>query len=211
MSYEKLSEGILNNADNEEIGKENADNNPGSWVSSAVAFLFDHAAPLAGLFLGGTFSILMIMGMHYALLPIMMLNLAENGFDHLTLIWLAANFAQGAAAIAVFWMTKNKSCKPVFLASGILARLGGPEPAIYGVNLRFRKPFLAGMIGSAIAGLFLTVFQIKSYSIYSGPEWLPIFLRDADVYGILGLLLAFVVPFAVLYFIKFEDSPLVTE
>lgn len=178
----------------------------GGWLSTGITYLFEHAGPLAGLLLGGTLSMIIITGMHYALVPIFLQNVAVNGFDYLLPIWTVANIAQGAAAIAVFWMTKNKKLKSISLSSGITALLGVTEPAMYGVNLRLKKPFLAALIGSALAGLFMMSFQTKAYIyVKAGLQGIPMFFGETFIFAMIGIVIAIVVTMFVTYFLKFED------
>lgn len=106
-------------------------------------------------------------GMHHAFNPIMFAGLATVGFDILYLpAMLAPNFAQGAACLAVAFKSKNKSLKSVAMTSAISASLGGiTEPAIFGVTLRLKNPFIATIIGSGIAGIFTGILGIKSYAV----------------------------------------------
>ncbi|MGN7942083.1 beta-glucoside-specific PTS transporter subunit IIABC [Virgibacillus sp. 6R] len=113
--------------------------------------------------------LLIITGMHHAFDPIMFTNFAGPGFDGLFLpLMLATNFALGAACLAVGVKTKNKNFKSVAISSAISASMAGiTEPGLFGVLLRLKKPLFAAMIGSGVAGVFVGIFNIKSYALAS--------------------------------------------
>ena len=92
----------------------------------------------------------------------------------------AANMAQGGAALAVAFKSKNKNTKALAFPSGISALLGITEPAIFGVNLRFMKPFIAGSIGAACAALYASVVGLGA--------------TGTGVTGIFGILLTLHAP-----------------
>ncbi len=73
------------------------------------------------------------------------------------------NIAQGAAVLAVLWITKNEKMKSVCSAAGISALLGITEPAMFGVTLKLRYPFIAAIIGTACGSAFLAAFQVVHF------------------------------------------------
>jgi PTS system sucrose-specific IIC component len=76
-------------------------------------------------------------------------------------IMTGAIIAQGAAALAVAFKTKDKKKRSLYISSAIPAFLGITEPAIFGVNLRFMKPFIYALIGGACAGMCASIFQLS--------------------------------------------------
>jgi PTS system trehalose-specific IIC component len=117
-----------------------------------------------------------------------------------------SNIAQGSAAFAMMRIVKDEKQKGLALTSGISAYLGITEPAMFGVNLRYRYPFIAAMIGSAIAGIFITINHVKAFSI--GVGGIPGFLSIQSEYWtafFIGMAIAIVVPFVLTYvFAKFN-------
>lgn len=93
-------------------------------------------------------------GMHYALVPIMINNIAQNGHDYILPAMFLANMGQAGASFAVFLKSKNKTFKSLAFTTGITALMGITEPAMYGVNMRLKKPFAAALIGGAAGGAF---------------------------------------------------------
>lgn len=113
--------------------------------------------------------LLIMTGMHHAFDPIMFANFAGPGYDGLFLpLMLATNFALAGSITAVALKTKNAKFKTVAISSAISAGVAGiTEPGLFGVVLRLKRPLFAAMIGSGIAGLFVGIFNIKSYALAS--------------------------------------------
>jgi len=178
----------------------------GYWLSFGVTSLFQYAGPFAGLVLGGTMSLLVMTGMHYALVPLIVASIATYGYDYLLPILTVNNIAHSGAALAVFYMTKNKKLKSLSLSTGITALFGVTEPAMYGVNLRLRKPFIAVLIACATSSTFMMFFHTRSY-IYmkSGIQGIPMFFGETFIYAVIGMIISFVTAAALTFILKFED------
>jgi len=112
--------------------------------------------PVAGLILGVLWPILVIFGAHWGLIPIVMNNFAVYGYDTLLPVTIGTNFAMGGAALAVCLKTKNKSLKELAASSAFSAIVGGvTEPAIYGVNLKYKKPFYIACACVGLGGIIV--------------------------------------------------------
>ncbi len=125
----------------------------GSTISDVVNWVWNLSPAIGGAIMGGLWQVFVIFGLHWGFVPVMIQDLSEQGYSLLTGPLFAAVLAQGAAATAVFFKTRNKELKEVAgpaAISGILA--GITEPAIYGVTLRLKKPFVYGVIGGAVGG-----------------------------------------------------------
>ena len=183
----------------------------GNGIAAGINVLDEYASWLVPLIVG-TFSPLLVMtGMHYGLIPIGINNLATAGFD--TVVgpgMLGSNIAQGAAALAVAVKTKNSDLKQLASSSGITAVCGITEPAMYGVNLKLKRPLIGAMIGGGVSGLFLGIFGVGRYTSGSpGLLALPGYIGTEGFRNItlacIGAAIAFVVSFAATYIIGFED------
>ena len=120
----------------------------------------------------------------------------------------AANVAQGAAALAVALKTKNKKNKAMALPASLSAFLGITEPAIFGVNVRFMRPFIAGMTGGACGAALASIMNV--YATANGVTGLFGLLITTDTIGgyILTMLVAFGVAFAISWIMGIkEDEP----
>lgn len=157
-------------------------------VASGVNAIWSVAPWLAGGLLGGFWQVLVIFGLHWGLVPLMLNNLTSTGQDFIGATLLAPVLAQGAAALAVMLKTRDSKLKQVSgpaALSGLLA--GITEPAVYGVNLPLKKPFIFGCIGggvgsslAALGGNYNTAFVIP------GGLAAPAFLQNGSVALTLG-------------------------
>ncbi|TGB01685.1 sucrose-specific PTS transporter subunit IIBC [Halobacillus salinus] len=131
-------------------------------IFSATLFVLDLPFGLSGLIIGGLHQVIVITGVHHIfnLLEIQLLErMGENAFNPLI---TAAIAAQGGAALAVGLKTKAKKMKALALPSALSAFLGITEPAIFGVNLRYVKPFVMGLIGGAAGGFAAAIMNITA-------------------------------------------------
>lgn len=186
----------------------------GIYVGNGVQFVYDSimniSAVLGGALIGGLWGVCVIFGAHRALLPIGLNDVAVNGHQNLLAFAGSANFAQGGAALGVMLKTKSKDLKQVAASSTIAATLVGiTEPAIYGCNLRLKKPMvyavICGAIGGAIMGLgnvygdafanngILTIFTYAAYGM------------TKFAFYLVGIGVAFFGAAAMTYFIGFDD------
>ncbi|MDU5106084.1 MULTISPECIES: beta-glucoside-specific PTS transporter subunit IIABC [unclassified Clostridium] len=134
-------------------------------VGLAIKTVETYASWLVPTLLGGLTPLLVMTGTHYGLVPIGINNRMTMGYD--TIIYpgmLASNVSQGGAALAVALKTKDSEIKQLASSAGITAVCGITEPALYGVNLRFKTPLYSSMIGGAVGGLFLGLFRVCNYS-----------------------------------------------
>ncbi|KJD47076.1 beta-glucoside-specific PTS transporter subunit IIABC [Paenibacillus terrae] len=179
----------------------------GDGLSGGISWLFENTGPLAGLLLGGTFSLIIMTGMHYALVPIMIGSIATLGYDYMIPIMAAANLAQAGATMGVFLKSKNAKIKTLAFSTSLTAIMGVTEPAMYGVNMRFKKPFIAALIGGAVGGGFMGLFGTKAYVMggLAGLPGLAMFIGPTFLYAILGIIIAFAAATVATYLIGFED------
>lgn len=120
-----------------------------SWIYKSI---YGFSPTLCGAFIGGLWCVLVIFGAHRALLPIGINDVAQTGKQNLLAFAGAANFSQAGSALGVFFKTKNKSLKTIAMSASITALFGITEPAIYGTNLRLKKPMICAVICGAIGG-----------------------------------------------------------
>lgn len=150
----------------------------GNYVASALNFINVKLGWLSVGLIGAFTPFLVMTGMNQALFPLVFAAMAANGYDAFVMPgMLSANVAVGAAALAVSVKSKNKDVKALALSSGITGVLGITEPSIFGVLLRFKRPFIGAMIGGGIGGLFAGIVHLKQYAIVSpGLAALPTFI-----------------------------------
>ncbi|MDU5336533.1 PTS system trehalose-specific EIIBC component [Enterococcus sp.] len=170
----------------------------GTVISTVVnAGLTSSFSWLFGGILGALTSPLVITGLHHTTLAIDSQLIADFGSTNLWPILCLSNIAQGASVLAIVFAHRgNKKEEQVSIPSTISAWLGVTEPAMFGINLKYTYPFIAAMIGSGIAGLFVTLFKVRALSIGVGglPGILSIRPQDYVIF-LIGMLIAIVVPF----------------
>ncbi len=124
----------------------------GEFINWIYYYIMGVSPILLGAFIGGVWCILVIFGAHRAIVPIGINDVAQTGRQNLLAFAGAANFAQAGAAFGVFFKTKNKNLKTVAASATVTALFGITEPAIYGANLRLKRPMICAVICGAIAG-----------------------------------------------------------
>ncbi len=176
------------------------------WINAVVPWL-----PAV---IMGAFSPLIIMaGMHYSLIPLAISQATTLGYITIDLPgMLAANIAQGAAALCVAIKTKSANLKEVATSSGLTAVLGITEPAMYGVNLRLKRPFIGVMIGGAIGGLVAGLLGLRCYAPGSpGLASMALFIGGEEpianlTKALITVAVAFVAAFVATWILGFEDE-----
>jgi len=169
----------------------------GNVITGAVVWLFKTAPFIGGLVYGGLYAPLVITGMHHTFLAVDLQLIGSVGSTFLWPMVALSNIAQGSAAFAIMVLSKNdEKLKGLSLTSGISAWLGITEPAMFGVNLRFRFAFISAVIGSAIAGVVISVAGVKAASVGIGgiPAPLSIVPQSWSAF-IIGMVIVIVVPF----------------
>lgn len=164
----------------------------GTYIAQFMDWFYSIGGFVAAALLGGTRSLLTMMGMHYALAPLQIQQIAETGISTLLVSALTANFAQGGSAFGAFLALKDKQMKSVAASASLSAVLGITEPAMYGVNLKYKRPFGIAMASSAVAAAFLSFFHAGAMA-YAPPGIFTIITYTADsfVFIILGATLSF--------------------
>lgn len=167
----------------------------GNGLSGGINWLLNEGGLIAGIVLGGAMALIIMTGMHYALVPIILSNIATLGFDKFLPLTYISNMGQAGATLGVFFRAKDKKLKTVALSTSFTALMGVTEPAMYGVNMKYKKPFAAAMIGSAVGGGFALAFGAKAYVLAGngGLPGLPSLIGQTFWYSLIGMILAFVV------------------
>lgn len=184
----------------------------GEYLSKLIVLINGSFGMLTPIIIGGLCPVLIMTGMHYAILPLVMQQFSTMGYDSIMAPgMLCANISQGAAGLAVAFKTKNKDLKTLAASTGFTGILGITEPVMYGVNLRLKKPFYAVMIGGACGGIAAGIFSIKAYALASpGLAAIPIFIGGEGLTNIIGtavsIVVSFVVTFAATLLLGFEDE-----
>ena len=178
-----------------------------TYVLNFAGWIITVGYGIGAMVMGAVYPLTVVCGIHhmYNVIEAGMLS-AEGGLNIWMPIASAANFAQGAACLAVGLKAKNLKTKSVAIPSAMSAALGITEPAIFGVNLRFVKPLACGMAGGAAGALLASLFHIGATSY--GVTGIPGFLIAMDYtlqYAIV-LAVAFVISFALTWVLWKEET-----
>lgn len=132
-----------------------------NWLVSASGWV-------GGLIIGAFYQLLVIFGLHWGVVPLVAQQIASTGQSSLNAIICATMISQGAAVLAVAIKSKKADMKELGIAAAISAFCGVTEPAIYGINLRYKKVFASGCIGSAFGGLVTGLMHGTMYGFTGG-------------------------------------------
>ena len=172
----------------------------GFMLGDGLNWLYDSAGFIGGALFGFIYAPFVITGMHHSFIAIetqLLADIATTGGTFIFPIAAMSNVAQGAAALAVGFTTRDTKMKGIAVPSGITGLLGITEPAMFGVNLKLRYPFLAAIVGSAVASAFITLFNVKAQAL--GAAGLPGIISispDKISYYIIGMIISFITAFA---------------
>ncbi len=180
----------------------------GNVMAAAFNTLYGKVPWLTVGLLSALMPFIVMTGMHYALIPLFMNNIATLGYDVVVLVTMfCSNICQGGAAFGVAAKTKDVETRSEGIACGISAAVAGvTEPALYGINLRYMKPMIGAVAGAGVAGLLAGIMGVRGYTMGGSPSFLSLitFIGGDSPYhsviwgavcGVLGLVISFAVSF----------------
>ena len=174
-------------------------------ITDAIVWLYNTTSFIGMSIFGGTYSLIVMTGLHqsFPAIETQLLSAWRNGSGHGDFIFVVAsmaNVAQGAATFAILFLTKNAKTKGLASSAGVSALLGITEPALFGVNLKYKFPFFCALIGSAVGALFAGLFQVVAVSLGSAGflGFLSIDAKSIPFYFLCEVI-AFAIAFALTY------------
>lgn len=184
----------------------------GDGLAVAIDFLSAKLGFIIVGILAAAFPFIVMTGMHHALTPIGLNAIATGGSDALIFVsQVCSNVAQGGAALAVAFRSKNRNMKQLASASGISALMGITEPALYGVTLKLKRPVVAAAIAAGIGGIVGGLLQVSLYIAQNCLLAIPAFIGDKGMsnllYGVIMIVVSFVGAFVLTCVFGFEDEP----
>jgi len=191
----------------------------GQGLGLVTTSIYKLSPIIAGAFIGGFWQVFVIFGLHWGLVPILFNNLAVYGSDPIIALTFGASFAQTGAVLAILLKTKDMKLKGLAIPSFISGIFGVTEPAIYGISLPRKKPFIVSCIGGAVGGAVMGAMGSAMYMFGGlGIFGLPSFLNqktgiDSGFIGAVvgGVVVAFIVGLVGTYFFGFKDDKEVTS
>ena len=179
----------------------------GSLISAGLAWLYDTLGFFGGAIFGTLYAPIVITGMHQTFLAVetqLLAEITQTGGTFIFPIAAMSNIAQGAACLGVALALKDAKIRGLAVPSGISALLGITEPAMFGINLRYRQAFIAAMIGSGLASAFIAFFNVKAIALgAAGFLGIPSIKPDSLAMYSIGMVISFVVAFSLSFlFVK---------
>lgn len=135
----------------------------GNGLAAITSAIYNFSSVLAGILLGGFWQVFVIFGVHWGFVAVMMSNVAAQGYDPILGLSLGASFAQIGVVLAILLQTKDQKLKGIALPAFLSGIFGVTEPAIYGVTLPRKKPFILSCIAAGIGGGLIGFFGTKMY------------------------------------------------
>ncbi|MFG1304424.1 sucrose-specific PTS transporter subunit IIBC [Xanthobacter autotrophicus] len=181
----------------------------GDGLSFGLQYLYAHGGVFAGFVFGGLYSAIVITGVHHSFHAVEAGLLASPAIaiNFLLPIWSAANVAQGGAALAVFFRSDDLKVKQIALPAAVSCLLGITEAAIFGVNLRFVRPFFAAALGGAVGGAYVVANHVGMTAVgVTGIPGIAITAPASVPNYLIGLGLAFMVAFAAAYIAGLKEK-----
>ncbi|MDT8715970.1 PTS glucose transporter subunit IIA [Clostridium sp. 19966] len=184
----------------------------GKLLGAITLALYNLSPVVAGIFIGGFWQVFVMFGLHWGLVPIAINNLSVLKADPILGTMFGASFAQIGVVLAILIKTKNKKLKAIALPAFISGIFGVTEPAIYGVTLPRKKPFILSCIGGAVGGGILgiagsKIYMIGGMGIFGIPTYISPSGITAGFYGaIIAMIVSFVVGFLLMMVTGFKDD-----
>lgn len=190
-----------------------------SIIGEVFSNIYGFSGLVAGLALGALWQVLVIFGLHWGIIPLMIINFSMYKFDFVLSPYFAASFAQSMVVLAIFIKTKDKKLKQIALPAFISGMFGVTEPAIYGVTLPKKKPFIISCIAASIGGGIIGLMGTKSYmmgglGLFGLPSFINPETNDATdmIWILIGTAVAMIVGFVITYITyKDEDTSKIEE
>ncbi|MGL5435042.1 MAG: beta-glucoside-specific PTS transporter subunit IIABC [Lachnospiraceae bacterium] len=182
-------------------------------LGAGFKVLYAFSSVLMGVLVGFFWQVLVIFGLHWSIIPLAMINLGMYGYDTILAGSFGASFAQTAVVAAMYFKLKNKKTKELCLPAIISGICGVTEPAIYGITLPKKKPFIYSMIGGAIGGGIIVGLKTKAYvmgglGVFGLVNFIDTVNNDASgmLYAFIGIVVSALVGFLLTFFFWKDDS-----
>lgn len=185
----------------------------GQFLGEITVGMYNLNPIVTGLFLGAFWQVFVIFGLHWGLVSVAFNNLTTLGYEPVLTATFAASFAQIGVVLAILIKTKNLKLKSLCIPAFISGIFGVTEPAIYGVTLPKKKPFILSCVAASVGGGILGFMGTKGYTIGGlGIFAIPSFINiqtgiDKGFYGaLIAMVVAFVLGFILTFIVGFKDD-----
>jgi PTS system beta-glucosides-specific IIC component len=177
-------------------------------LAGGINWIFDVVPWLGGAIMGGLWQVFVIFGLHWGVVPLMTAELQSTGLIYILAPVFAAVLAQAAAVAGVWVRAKDSNLKSLAAPATLSGFLAGvTEPAIYGINLPLKRPFIFGVIGGVIGGALISAGGAAANAfVFPSILAIPALFGTGNVFMlVLGLLIAVIVPFTLTVVLGFKE------
>lgn len=185
----------------------------GTLLGIITMSIYNLSPIFAGLFIGAFWQIFIVFGLHWGFMPIGMNNLTTLGYDNVLILGTSIPLATAGVLLAILLKTKDKKLKSMVTPALISSICGITEPALYGITLPRKKPFIITIISSSVAGMIMAILGAKSYTFgATGIFAIPSFINpatgiDRGFYGyLIAVCTAAVLGFVLTWLFGFKDE-----
>ncbi|MCQ4086957.1 beta-glucoside-specific PTS transporter subunit IIABC [Saccharibacillus sp. JS10] len=188
----------------------------GTIIGNGTLAVYNFSPIAAGVIIGAFWQVFVIFGLHWGFVPIALNNLATLGRDPVLAGMFGASFAQTGVVLAILLKTRNKKLRSLSIPAAISGVFGVTEPAIYGITLPRKKPFIISCIAAAVGGGIIGAmgtqgYQIGGLGIFGIPSYIGPNGIDAGFYGaIIGIVVSFILGMVITLF-TFKDDVVATD
>lgn len=180
-------------------------------LAAGIVGIYQLSPAISGLLIGGFYQVLVIFGLHWAIIPIVVNDITTNGHSYLNAIVSATMVAQGGAVLAIALKSKVASVKELAWPATISAFCGVTEPAMYGINLKYGRAFATASVGGAVGGFLTGLMQVNMWGFAGSLIGVTSFINpqgvDFSLWGFLiASLITVIVSFSLTYAFGFTDA-----
>lgn len=182
-------------------------------IAETVMSVRNFSPLLAGAIVGATWQILVIFGLHWGFIPVYINNILTNGYDNVMMPFFACTFATSAVVLEILFKTKDQKLKEMALPNFISGIFGVTEPAIYGILLPLKKPFIISCVAGCIGGGFYGAFNFRKFmmggmGIFEFPAMIePDGSMGNLIVAVTGVIITMVIAFAATMIFYKEEAP----
>ncbi|MFV0557558.1 MAG: PTS transporter subunit EIIC, partial [Enterococcus sp.] len=184
-------------------------NTASNWIGVGFQAVYDFSPIVYGFTLGALWQVLVMFGLHWGLVPLAIMDMAQNGSSIILTAAVLPCFTQTGVLLAIWLKTKEPKVKQGAMPALISSIFGVTEPAIYGYTLPMRTPFIVSCIVSGFVGIYLSIFQVTGYAMGGMGIFLyPAYINPANgsfhsmIHLAIGTVIAFSASFAIMMTMK---------
>ncbi|WP_056952634.1 PTS transporter subunit EIIC, partial [Lactiplantibacillus pentosus] len=180
-------------------------------LAAGIVAIYKLSPAISGLIIGGFYQVLVIFGLHWAIIPIVVNDITTTGHSYLNAIVSATMVAQGGAVLAIALKSKFANIKELAWPATISAFCGVTEPAMYGINLKYGRAFITASIGGAVGGFLTGLFNVNMWGFAGSLIGFTSFFNPKGIdFSFYGFLIAsaadLIVAFALTWMFGFSDN-----